>query len=151
MKSLRLMSRIKTFCSICFLWGLVACGANQSAYKPTQDTVETKALIHFDRGESKILITEAGNPVSSTIIDSCSISVETTELPYLILSNKHLQLGDDNFTFVRALLKPAAIMGVPTEIFAVWGLPTKTINGISYSIEVEIRADSIIYRNTCSL
>ncbi len=135
----------------CIGLAFAACGAEDSStYTPTVDVVETRGEIVFDTQIKVIKVTKAGKPSQSQIIESCSISFEETELAYGLPNNKQLQLGGDTFQFVRTLSKVAQVDGVPDEIFAVWSVPSETVGGITYQIEVEIQADTIIYRNTCS-
>ena len=129
---------------------MVACGANNSSYKPTTDKVESRGKIRFDVANAKIIITEPGPLVSSALVMPCDISFEATELSYALISEKQLKLALDTFSYVKPIAKPAAVDGVAAGIFAVWQLPSKSIDGISYTIEVEVLADALIYRNTCT-
>ena len=142
---------LKTAMVACIWFAFTACGAEDgSSYTPTVDVVETRGEIVFDTQIKVIKVTKAGKPSQSEIIESCAISFEETELAYSLSNNKQLQLGGDTFQFVRALSKAAQVDGVPDEIFAVWSVPREAVAGITYQIEVEIQADTIIYRNTCS-
>lgn len=143
----RLSSRL---CLLVFLVIIAACGSEDKASAPTQDTVETKAVVVFDASNSLIKVTKPGAEVSSTLISPCSISFEETEIAYSLVDKQHLKLGGDVLTYIRDLAKPSSVQDVPDAVFAVWSLPTQVVDGISYKVEVEIQAESLIYRNTCS-
>ena len=129
---------------------LAACGSEEKSYTPVQDTVESKAEIEFDPASDLIRITKPGPEANSAIITPCSIGFERSELIYKQIDPKHFQLGGDTLSFARDLKIPSAVSGVPGDLFVVWSLPSRIVDGITYKIEVEIQATAMIYRNTCS-
>ncbi len=129
---------------------LNACGAEDKTYTPTQDTVESKSAIAFNPAKQLITITDPGPVVTSEIISPCSIGFEETEWEYTVPSGKQFTLGVDTLTYVRDLESPASVTGVPSALFAVWSVPSRIVDGVTYQVEVEIQAKAMIYRNICT-
>ncbi len=143
MKMMRYLAAIGLMTLLC------SCGAESSgAYSPTSDTVTTTGLVTFSSGS--IQIVTKGPTVQSEIIEECSIGFDKEELSYELKSADELVLGDRSFEYLRPLATSSTAAGVDSRLFAVWKLPSQTIGQVTYTLEVEIRSDSIIYSNTCT-
>ncbi|RZA22549.1 MAG: hypothetical protein EOP10_15140 [Proteobacteria bacterium] len=127
---------------------MIACGAdNSNSYTPTSDTLTTTAVTTVDTGA--IHIVSKDPPVQSSLIDECSLGFDQENLAYTIRSNEELTLGGQTFEFLRPLATTSTAPNIDPRLFAVWKLPSQTVGQVTYTFEVEIRSDSIIYRNTC--
>ncbi len=143
MKTLRLGLLFLTLTLIC------SCGAESSGtYNPTSDTVTTTGLVTFD--SSTIQVVTKGPTVQSEIIEECTIGFDKEELSYELKSNDELVLGGQTFEYLRPLATASSAKGIDSRLFAVWRLPSQTVGQVTYTLEVEIRNDSIIYSNTCT-
>lgn len=141
-------TKIRLFILAVFTSALVACGAaSDDAYTPTTDTVSTTGLITLSSDE--ISIVTKGPTVQSEIIDECTIGFEAENLSYSFTTNDELILDGQTFEYVRPLTTPSAKAGIDERLFAVWKTPSATVGQVTYTFEVEIHADTIIYRNTC--
>lgn len=127
----------------------VACGAESSnTYTPTTDTVSTTGVIAI--GASSIRITMKGPTATSDIIEDCTIGFEKDEIAYEIVSQDELKLGGQTFELVRPLNARPGLTAPDERLLGVWKLPEYAVGPVTYSLEVEIRSDTIVYRNTCT-
>lgn len=128
---------------------LVACGAgSDGGYIPVKDTIQTDAPIQISSSQIEIL--EPGPTVSSSLISPCEISFEANTISYELLADDQLKIEDDTLTFLRPLATQPHVSGVPDGLFGVWQLPSRVFDGVTFSIEIEIQASKIIYRNNCT-
>jgi hypothetical protein len=131
-----------------FSIGITGCGAeNSDAYAPTTDTITTTALITVDA--DAIHIVTKGPSVQSELIEECTLGFEQEDLAYSFSSSDELILGGQRFDYVRPLVAPLSSSSSDSRLFAVWKLPAQVKGQVTYTFEVEIRSDTIIYRNTC--
>ncbi|RZA14607.1 MAG: hypothetical protein EOP10_27740 [Proteobacteria bacterium] len=134
-----------------FTLTMVACGSESSnGYTPTTDTASISALVTID-GEA-IRIGAQSRPVSGDLIEECVVGFDKKDvLPYSFRSDEELVLGGQVFEFVRPLAAATSnLANADSRLFAVWKGSPFTIGLVTYSLEVEIHTDSIIYRNTCT-
>lgn len=139
---------IRLFILVVLCLNFVACGAESSdGYTPTTDTVSTTGLVTFTA--NSIRIVTKGPTVQSDIIEECSIGFEQEDLSYRLNSADELVLDGQTFEYLRPLSSPSTAVSIDERLFAVWKLPSETVREVTYTFEVEIRGDSIIYRNNC--
>lgn len=139
---------MRLFILFVFTLSLAACGAESSdGYTPTKDTVTTSGLVTFDA--KAIRIVTKGPTVQSELIEECSIGFEQEDLTYVLNGPDELILDGQKFQYLRPLSTPSMADNVDARLFAVWSLPPETLRQVTYTFEVEIRSDTIIYRNNC--
>ncbi|MBC7659360.1 MAG: hypothetical protein H7249_06600 [Chitinophagaceae bacterium] len=129
---------------------LTGCGPQASSYTPTTDTIVATSPISIDAAAKSIEVQGSPASVQSQVIDECVIGFDQLNLPYEVKSTDELLLNNQSLSYLRPLATPESIPSVDERLFAVWKVPKRMVGQVAYSIEVEIKANEIIYRNTCS-
>ncbi len=145
------MNRFQQMFLLVLTVGVVACGPDSNSYTPTVDTVSRTAEIEINGATRHISIVSQGESIPSRTIDACVIGFDTKDLAYSEESADELVLGSQTLEYVRPLVRPESAAGVDGRLFAVWKMPSYTTQQVTYSIEVEIHPDHMIYRNTCTI
>lgn len=128
----------------------VACGASSDGGSTdTTDTVSTTGKVSFT--SSTIEVDEFGPTAQSDLIPECTVGFneDSRSLPYEFVGDD-LKLNGQIFEYLRPLASPVIKIGVDDRLFAVWKAPTQTDELVTYDFEVEIRSNTIIYRNSCT-
>ena len=107
------------------------------------------SAITIDAQSKLIRILDPEATDRSETVDDCTIGFDQENLAFQFSGNDELTLGSAAMDYVRPLAVKAPSSGVDERLFAVWKIPSHMVGLVSYNIEIEIQADTIIYRNTC--